>query len=347
MKALVYYGPGQKALENRPLPQLTNHSDAIVKILHTTICGTDLHVLNGHVPTVGKGRTLGHEGVGVVEEIGASVTNFKVGDMVLISCNSSCGRCINCKRALTGQCLNGGWMLGNTHDGCQAEYVCIPHADNSLHNVPKGVDLKSFVMLSDVLPTAFELGVKAGKIEPGNTVAIIGAGPVGLAAVMTAQLFSPAEIMVIDVIEHRLETALTLGATRAINNKGGDAAAAVLEATSGRGVDVAIECIGLPVGFEVAEKIVCGGGNIAMLGVHGRSVTLHLEEMWKRNFTFTAGLVHTTSIPMLMSAVVNRKLDPSLLISHRFALGELPAAYDTFQNAHNTKALKLILSSDS
>lgn len=344
MKALVYHGPHLKSLENCPLPTIKTHSDAIVRIMHTTICGTDLHVLYGNVPTVDKGRILGHEGVGIIEEIGSSVSNFKVGDCVLISCNTSCGHCPNCRRALTGQCLNGGWVLGNTSDGCQAEYVRIPYADNSLYLVPKGVDHRAFVMLSDVLPTAFELGVKAGKIEPGQTVAVIGAGPVGLAAVISAQFYSPAQIIVIDINEHRLQAALTMGATHSINNKNNDAIDQIIDLTKGRGVDVAIECIGLPVGFAIAESIVCGGGNIAMLGVHSQSVTLHLEEMWKKNFTLTAGLVHTTTIPMLMQAVLSNKINPKALISHYFTLGELLSAYDTFANAEQTQSLKVILS---
>lgn len=346
MKALVYHGPNEIGVEDRPEPTIQLPSDALVKIMHTTICGTDLHILRGKVPTVCKGRILGHEGVGIVQTIGSAVTNFKVGDRVLISCNSSCGKCSNCKKSLTGQCLDGGWILGNTSDGCQTEYVRIPHADNSLHNLSADIDPMASVMLSDILPTGFEIGVKAGRLEPGQTLAIVGAGPVGLAALMTAQFYSPAQIFMVDVNEHRLKTALELGATHAINNTADSAIEQIMDLTQGRGVDVAIESIGLPIGWQICENIVCGGGNIAMLGVHGESVTLHLEEMWKRNFTFTAGLVHTTSIPMLMQAVNDKRLNPNKLITHRLKLSQVMEGYDIFRNAAQHQALKVVLTND-
>lgn len=346
MKALVFYGPREIGMAERPKPTVKLPSDAIVKMQYTTICGTDLHIIRGAVPTTAKGRVLGHEGVGIVQEIGPSVTNFKPGDRVLISCNTSCGKCVNCKRALLGQCLDGAWVLGNLSDGCQAEYVRIPHADNSLHRLPEEFDPISSVMLSDVLPTGFELGAKAGNVQPGQTIAIVGAGPVGLAALITAQFYSPARIFMVDTNEHRLSTSLSLGATDTINNQRNDASEQILALTDGRGVDVAIESIGLPVGWEICEAIVAGGGNIAMLGVHGKPVTLHLEQMWKRNFTFTAGLVHTTTIPMLMQAVKSRQINPNNLISHHFKLSEIEQAYETFTNAAQHNALKVILSND-
>jgi alcohol dehydrogenase len=346
MKALIYHGPNEISVEERPLPKLKLPTDAIVKIMHTTICGTDLHIVRGKVPTVAKQRILGHEGVGIVEEIGASVTNFKVGDRVLISCNSSCGKCSNCKKSLTGQCADGGWVLGNTSDGCQTEYVRIPHADNSLHNLSADFDPMSSVMLSDVLPTGFEVGVKAGRLEPGQTLAIVGAGPVGLAALLSAQFYSPAQIFLVDVNEHRLSKGLELGASHSINNSNNDAITQIMDLTNGRGVDVAVESIGLPIGWQICEQIVCGGGNIAMLGVHGESVTLHLEEMWKRNFTFTAGLVHTTSIPMLMQAVSDKRLAPNKLITHHLKLSEVMQGYEIFRNAGQHNALKVILTND-
>lgn len=346
MKALVYYGKNEIGVEDRPYPKLVLPSDALVKIMHTTICGTDLHIVRGKVPTVSKKRILGHEGVGIVQEVGSSVTNFKAGDRVLISCNSSCGKCTNCKKALTGQCLDGGWILGNTSDGCQTEMVRIPHADNSLHMLSDDLDPISSVMLSDILPTGYEIGIKAGRLEPGQTLAIVGAGPVGLAALMTAQFYSPAQIFVIDVNEHRLNKALELGATHAINNSAHDAVKQIMDLTHNRGVDVVVECIGLPVGWDICEQIVCGGGNIAMLGVHGESVTLHLEEMWKKNFTFTAGLVHTTTIPFLMQAVKDKRLNPNNLITHHLHLSELMKGYDIFRNAAQHNALKVILTND-
>lgn len=346
MKALVYYGPGKQSWEERKKPGLEKQTDALVRIHKTTICGTDLHIMKGNVVTVAEGRTLGHEGVGFIEEVGSAVTNFKVGDKVLISCITSCGKCSFCKRGVYGHCSDGGWILGNTIDGCQAEYVRIPHADNSLHLVPPEADEEAFVMLSDILPTGLEVGVVDGKIQPGSTVAIIGAGPVGLAALLTAQFYSPSEIMMIDLDDNRLEVSKSLGATRMISNRKGEAIAEIMKLTDGKGVDVAIEAIGTPAGWDICEEIVCAGGNIAILGVHGKSVTLHLEKMWKKNFTLTAGLVHTTTIPMLAKGVLSGKIQPRKLISHQFKLSEMLKAYEVFGNAAAHRALKVMITND-
>jgi alcohol dehydrogenase len=346
MKALVYYDIGIKKWEEKVRPEILKKSDAIVKILKTTICGTDLHIMNGCVPTVTKGRILGHEGIGVIESIGSSVTNFKEGDKVLISCITSCGKCEFCKKSFFGHCSDGGWILGNTIDGCQAEYVRIPHADNSLYHIPNNIDMESLVMLSDILPTGLEVGVMEGKIKFGSTIAIIGAGPVGLAALITSQFYSPSKIIMVDLDENRLEISKSLGANVTINNKNGTAVEEILNLTDGKGVDVAIEAIGTPPGWYICEDIVCAGGNIAMLGVHGKAVTLHLERMWKKNFTLTAGLVHTSTIPMLMNAIINGKIDSKKLISHHFKLSEMENAYHVFKNAAEYKALKVMITND-
>jgi len=346
MKALVYYGAGQQQWEDRPEPKLSAQTDAIVRIENTTICGTDLHIMKGNVPTVASGRILGHEGVGMIEEIGSGVTEHKVGDRVLISCITSCGKCAMCKRGTYGHCAYGGWILGNTIDGCQAEYVRIPHADGSLYQVPANADQESYVMLSDILPTGLEVGVLEGNVKPGCTLAIVGAGPVGLAALMTAQFYSPSRIFMIDLDDNRLQVSASLGATDIINNRDGNAAAEVMSRTKGVGVDVVIEAIGTPSGWDVCENIVAAGGNIAILGVHGKSVTLHLEHMWKRNFTMTAGLVHTSTIPMLMAAVQAGRLQPRKLISHHLGLSEMRHAYDVFGHAASHHALKVLMTND-
>lgn len=346
MKAMVYYGENQKRWEDKPVPVLQAKTDALVKIKHTTICGTDLHVLKGSVPTIKPGTTLGHEGVGTVIEVGSHVSNVKPGDTVLISCNSSCGRCDYCKRRVWGHCRTGGWILGHTSDGCQAEYVRIPHADNSLYLVPDGMDHKGLVMLSDIFPTGLEVGVIEGRVHPGCTLAIVGSGPVGLAALLTSQFYSPSDVYMVDIDPHRLEVAKSFGASRVIDNREGLAVEAILDETGGQGVDVVIEAIGSPAGWYISEKIVKSGGNIAILGVHGKSVTLHLEEMWKRNFTMTAGLVHTTTIAMLLKIVQSGKLEPHKLISHYFGLGDMEKAYETFANASEHCALKVLVSQE-
>jgi alcohol dehydrogenase len=344
MKALVYHGPGKKAWEEKLKPTVKDPTDAIVKIARTTICGTDLHILKGDVPTVTDGRILGHEGVGIVDEAGPGVSSFRKGERVLISCISSCGKCDSCKKGMYSHCENGGgWILGNTIDGTQAEYVRIPFADNSLYHVPKGADEDALVMLSDILPTGFECGVLNGQVKPGDTVAIVGAGPVGLAALLTAQFYSPAEIIMIDVDDNRLDVAKKFGATRTINSKDGGTIEKVMELTNKKGVDVAIEAVGIPATFELCEDILAPGGHLANIGVHGKSVSLHLEKLWAQNVTITTRLVDTVTTPMLLKTVASGKLQPNQLITHEFKLEDIMKAYDTFGNAAREKALKVLM----
>ncbi len=346
MKALVYHGPGQKLWEEKPKPRLVDATDAIVKIYKTTICGTDLHILKGDVPEVTNGRILGHEGIGIIDEAGASVTNFKKGDRVLISCISSCGKCEYCKKGMYSHCANGGWILGHLIDGTQAEYVRIPFADNSLYHIPENADDEAIVMLSDILPTGFECGVLNGQIKPGDTVAIVGAGPIGLATLLTAQFYTPAEIIMIDVDDNRLEVTKTFGSTHIINNQKEDAVAKVFSLTQNKGVDVAIEAVGVPATFELCESIIAPGGHIANIGVHGKSVALHLETSWSKNITITTRLVDTVTTPMLLKTVSSKKIDATKLITHHFSLQNIIQAYDTFQNASRDKTLKVILTNE-
>ena len=343
MKALVYKGPGIKLLEDRPVPVLAASTDAIVKIDWTTICGTDLHILKGDVPSCAPGRVLGHEGVGVIAQLGASVTGFAIGDPVLISCISSCGKCEYCRRSMYSHCTTGGWILGNTIDGTQAEYVRIPHADTSLYKISAGADQESLVMLSDILPTGFECGVLNGKVQPGSVVAIVGSGPIGLAALLTAQFYSPAQVIMIDQDDGRLELATRFGATAIVNGTDGRAAETVLKLTEGRGADTVIEAVGIPAAFELCEEIVAPGGTIANIGVHGSKVALHLECLWDRNITITTRLVDTVSTPMLLKTVQAGKINPKLLITHRFKLDAILEAYEAFAHAAETKALKVII----
>jgi alcohol dehydrogenase len=344
MKALVYNGPGLKALEDRPKPEIRAAGDAVVKMVKTTICGTDLHILKGDVPTCAPGRILGHEGVGVVDSIGAGVTAFKPGDHVLISCISSCGKCEYCRRGLYSHCTTGGWILGNEIDGTQAEYVRTPHADTSLYRIPDGADEEALVMLSDILPTGFECGVLNGKVAPGSTVAIVGSGPIGLAALLTAQFYSPAELIVIDLDDKRLKIARKFGATQTINSTDGKAADKVKALTGGQGVDTAIEAVGIPATFLLCQQIIAPGGIIANIGVHGSKVDLHLERLWSYNIAITTRLVDTVTTPMLLKTVQSRKIDPTRLITHRFTLDKILDAYDTFNRAADTGALKVIIS---
>jgi alcohol dehydrogenase len=343
MKALVYHGPGNKSLDERPQPTLAAATDAIVRVTRTTICGTDLHILKGDVPTCEPGRVLGHEGVGIVEEVGAAVSAFKPGDHVLISCISSCGKCEACRRGMYSHCATGGWILGNKIDGTQAEFVRIPHADTSLYPIPAGVEEDALVMLSDILPTGFECGVLNGRVQPGSTVAIVGAGPIGLAALLTAQFYAPAQIIMIDRDAHRLDVSRTFGASACIDITGMEPVAEIMRLTDGAGVDCAVEAVGVPATFELCQQIVAAGGTIANVGVHGVKADIHLESLWDRNITITTRLVDTVSTPMLLKTVRAGRLQPKQLITHRFTLERALDAYDTFSRAAQTQALKVII----
>jgi alcohol dehydrogenase len=345
MKALVYHGPGKRAWEDKPRPTLQDPSDAIIRITTSTICGTDLHILKGDLPAVTDGRILGHEGIGVIEQVGAGVSEFHVGDKVIISCVSACLKCDFCKRGMYSHCRNGGWILGYTIDGTQAEYVRIPHADGSLYNFPADADEEAMVMLSDILPTGFECGVLNGQVKPGDTVAIVGAGPVGLAVLLTAQFYSPAAIFMIDLDDKRLAVAKKFGATSLVNSSDGRAAQHVMDMTEGAGVDVAIEAVGIPATFDICQAIVAAGGHIANVGVHGKPVELHLEKLWDRNISVTTRLVDTVTTPMLLKVVRSGKLQPAQLVTHRFAMTDIMKAYDTFGNAAREGALKVVLTS--
>jgi alcohol dehydrogenase len=343
MKAFVYQSAGKKALEERPKPDIATPTDAIVKMIKTTICGTDLHILKGDVPTCKPGRILGHEGIGIVDRVGTAVTAFKPGDRVLISCISACGKCAYCRKQMYSHCTTGGWILGNEIDGTQAEFVRIPHADNSLYPFPAGVDEEALVMFSDILPTGFECGVLNGKVQPGCTVAIVGSGPVGLAALLTSQLYAPAEIIMIDLDVNRLEIAKRLGATAVVTSADGKAVEMVMKMTNNCGADTVIEAVGIPATFELCEKIVAPGGTIANIGVHGQQVTLHLERLWDRNLAITTRLVDTVSTPVLLKILRSGKIDPTRLITHHFKLDRILDAYETFGDAAKTKALKVII----
>lgn len=342
MKALVFKGAGKKAWEDKADPKILKPTDAIIRITTTTICGTDLHILKGDVPETKPGTVIGHEGAGIVEEVGSAVSNFKKGDKVLISCITSCGKCEYCRKQMYSHCEDGGWILGHLIDGTQAELVRIPHADNSLYHLPAGAKEEDLVMLSDILPTGFEMGVLYGAVKPGDTIAIVGAGPVGLAALLTAQFYSPAKIYMIDLDDFRLQHAKSIGATNTINSGKEDAVAKIMKETKD-GVDVAIEAVGVPATFDVCQKIVRPGGRVANVGVHGKPVNLEIERLWIQNITITMGLVDTNTTPMLMKTVLSHKVDPQKLISHHFTFAEIDKAYDVFGKASDNKALKVII----
>jgi alcohol dehydrogenase len=347
MKALVYHGPGKSAWEEKPMPVIQKPGDAIIRITTSTICGTDLHILKGDLPAVTEGRILGHEGIGIVEQVGPGVSEFHVGDKVIVSCVTACLKCDFCKRGMYSHCRRGGWILGYTIDGTQAEYARVPQADGSLYHFPTDSDEEAMVMISDILPTGFECGVQNGQVKPGDTVAIVGAGPVGLAVLLTAQFYSPAAVFMIDLDDNRLAVAKRFGATTLINSNDGKAAQHVMELTEGAGVDVAIEAVGLPATFAICQGIVAAGGRIANVGVHGKPVELHMEKLWDRNISITTRLVDTVTTPMLLKIVRSGKLQPNKLVTHRFAMNDIMKAYDTFGNAAREGALKVVLTTSA
>lgn len=345
MKALVYHGPNNKAWEEVPKPTLQADTDAVVRVDATTICGTDLHILKGDVPAVTDGRILGHEAVGTVDEVGAAVKNLKPGDKVLVSCVTACGSCRYCREGRFGQCLGGGgWILGHKIDGTQAEYVRVPFADNSTYPAPAGVPDEDLLMLADILPTGYEVGVLNGCIRPGDVVAVVGAGPIGLSAIMGAKLFSPSHIIAIDKADTRLEAAKQFGADVVVNNGREDALAVVQGLTGGLGADVAIEAVGVPATFELAAELIRPGGHVANIGVHGEAVTLHLETLWIKDVTITTGLVDAYSTPTLLKLITGGQLAAGKFVTHHFDLAEMIEAYDVFGRAADTGALKVVLS---
>jgi alcohol dehydrogenase len=344
MRALVYHGPGQRGWDTVADPTIIDPTDIVVRIDTSTICGSDLHILKGDVPETTPGTVLGHEAVGTVQEIGAGVSTVTVGDRVLMSCVSACGRCRYCKEARYGQCLGGGgWIFGHLIDGLQAEYARVPFADNSVYKIPAELTDEQVLFLADILPTSFEVGVLNGHITPGDVVAIVGAGPIGLAAILTASLYTPGRIVSIDLDDGRLESARRFGADTTINNGRENAVAQIMELTDGLGADVALEAVGVPDTFELATELIRPGGRVANIGVHGKPATLHLEKLWTRDVTITTGLVDTNTIPQLMKLVASGRLDPSLFATHRLPLSDTMAAYDTFADAANTAALKIVL----
>ena len=344
MKALVYHGPGQKEWEEVPLPELVDDGDVIVRVETFTICGTDLHILKGDVPAVTPGRILGHEAVGTVEEVGAGVKRVKVGDRVLVSCISACGTCRYCREGMYGQCIGGGgWILGHLIDGTQAEYVRVPFADTSTHPVPAGARDEDVLMLADILPTGFEVGVRNGGIGPADVVAVVGTGPIGLSAIMGARLYSPSRIVAIDLADRRLEAAKQFGADVTVNSGREDALAVVQSLTGGLGADVAIEAVGVPATFELATRLIRPGGRVANIGVHGEPVTLHLEELWIKNVTITTGLVDTSSTPTLLRLLDSDQIDAGRFITHHFGFDDVIDAYQTFAAAGETGALKVVI----
>ena len=347
LKAYIYEKPGVAKLIDKEKPVVTESTDAIIRMVKTTICGTDLHIIKGDTPEVPANTTLGHEGIGIVESVGSNVNNFKVGDKVIVSCISSCGKCYYCKKGIYAHCENdGGWILGHLIDGTQAEYVKVPFADNSLYHAPESLPDEALVMLSDILPTGYEIGVLKRKVKPGSTVAIVGAGPVGLAALLTAQFYSPSKIIMIDLDDNRLQTAKELGATHTVNSSNVEEAIAQVKSLNHRGVDVAIEAVGIPQTFDLCQKLIGVDGTIANVGVHGLPVQFDIDKLWIKNINVTTGLVSANTTEELLEALKSKIIQPEQLVTHYSKLSDIAHAYDLFRNATDHKAIKLLIEND-
>lgn len=347
MKAYIYEKPGVAKLVDKEKPVITESTDAIIRMVKTTICGTDLHIIKGDTPEVPQYTTLGHEGIGIVESVGSNVNNFKVGDKVIVSCISSCGKCYYCKKGIYAHCENGGgWILGHLIDGTQAEYVKVPFADNSLYHAPTSLSDEALVMLSDILPTGYEIGVLKGKVKPGSTVSIVGAGPVGLASLLTAQFYSPSKIIMIDLDDHRLATAKKFGATHTINSSHVNEVIQQIKDINHRGVDVAIEAVGIPATFDLCQKLIGVDGTIANVGVHGLPVQFDIEKLWIKNINITTGLVSANTTEELLEALKSKIIQPEQLVTHYSKLSDIENAYDLFRNATDHKAIKLLIEND-
>lgn len=347
MKALVFHGPGSKSWTDVPDAQLVDPTDVVVRVDTTTICGTDLHILKGDVPAVTAGRVLGHEAVGTIAEIGSAVTDLNVGDRVLVPAITSCGKCGPCRSAMPSHCATVGgigWIFGHLIDGTQAELVRVPHAETSVHVLPETVTNEEAIFLADVLPTGFEMGVRNAAVQPGDSVVVVGAGPIGLAAIRTAGLYGAATVIAVDVSESRLKRSIAFGADMTVNGEREDVRQRVLELTNGLGANVAIEAVGIPETFDVCTELVRPGGRIANVGVHGKPVTFHLEDLWIKNITLTTGLVNGTTVGTLLELLAHGKIDAAAFGTHSFQLDQMVDAYEVFANADTHDALKVVIS---
>ena len=347
MKALVFHGPGSKSWTDVPDAQLVDPTDVVVRVDTTTICGTDLHILKGDVPAVTAGRVLGHEAVGTITEIGSAVTDLKVGDRVLVPAITTCGKCGPCRSAMPSHCATVGgigWIFGHLIDGTQAELVRVPYAETSVHVLPETVTNEEAIFLADVLPTGFEMGVQNAAVQPGDSVVVVGAGPIGLAAIKTAGLYGAATVIAVDISESRLKRSISFGADMTINSEREDVRARVLEMTNGLGANVAIEAVGIPETFDVCTELVRPGGRIANVGVHGKPVTFHLEDLWIKNITLTTGLVNGTTVGTLLELLAHGKIDAGAFGTHSFQLDQMVDAYEVFANADTHDALKVVIS---
>ena len=334
MKAVVYKGNGEIALEDRPIPKILDDRDAIIKVTLTTICSSDIHIKHGAVPRAVPGTILGHEFVGRVVETGSAVKKIKPGDRVSVNVETFCGECFFCKRGFVNNCTDpdGGWALGCRIDGGQAEYVRIPFADNGLTVIPDHVSDEQALFNGDILSTGY-WAAKIGELNPADTVAVIGAGPTGLCTMMCARLYTPARIIAIDTDEYRLNLAKEKGLADITLIPGRDDPEKVIkELTDGRGADTVFEVAGGADTFQTAWKIARPNAVVVVVAMYEEAQELPLPDMYGKNLVFKTGGVDGSYCREIMDLTACGKLDAGFLITHRCSLNDIMNAYDIFEN---------------
>lgn len=346
MKAFVYHGPEKMSLDQVPKPTIIKPTDAIVKVTTSTICGTDKHIRHGGMPEVEPGRIIGHEFCGIVEEVGSSVNKFKKGDRVAVSCVTQCMDCYYCRRGMYSQCTTGSWIFGYMIDGCQADYVRVPYADSGMYIIPDSLTDEDVLFVGDILSTGY-FGAENGNIQPGDTVAVFGSGPVGMCAMATARLWGPARIVAVDIDDSRLEFAKKNGwADYALNPQKVDVVQALKDMTGGRGADVTIEANGFEPTFKGAIDGVRAGGTVSLIGVFEKPQVVEMNKLWKKNIAIKMGLVNANRISELIDLIKEGKLNMKPLITHTLPLSQVAEGYDIFEERRDN-AIKVVLKGDA
>lgn len=346
MKAFVYHGPEKMSLDQVPKPTIIKPTDAIVKVTTSTICGTDKHIRHGGMPEVEPGRIIGHEFCGIVEEVGSSVNKFKKGDKVAVSCVTQCMDCYYCRRGMYSQCTTGSWIYGYMIDGCQADYVRVPYADSGMYIIPDSLTDEDVLFVGDILSTGY-FGAENGNIQPGDTVAVFGSGPVGMCAMATARLWGPARIVAVDIDDSRLEFAKKNGwADYGLNPQKVDVVQALKDMTGGRGADVTIEANGFEPTFKGAIDGVRAGGTVSLIGVFEKPQVVEMNKLWIKNIAIKMGLVNANRISELIDLIKEGKLNMKPLITHTLPLSQVAEGYDIFEERRDN-AIKVVLKDDA
>lgn len=332
MKGFVWHNNKTASLDKRPVPKIKDKRDAIVKVTMSSICTSDLHIIRGFVPKAVPETILGHEFVGEIVDVGSDIKNLKKGDRVSANCETFCGQCYFCKRGFINNCLYGGWEIGCTIDGCQAEYVRVPFADTGLTKLPDNISYENALFVGDILSSGY-WGAELCEIQKGDTVAVIGAGPVGLCSMISAKLLGAEKIIAIDVDDTRLEIAKNQNlADVVINPLNSDVEKEVKDLTERRGADSVIEAAGGKDTFQTAWKIARANAIVALVAMYEENQTLPLPDMYGKNLTFKTGGVDAVNCSKLVDLISEKKINTDFLITNKFSLDNIQQAYKLFEN---------------